>query len=101
MGKLLDILVRNGRLLGWVMLAIMAALVVADILIPSSYDRFVWEQIGGFGAIYGLVASIIIIVVAKLLLHPLLNRSEDYYDHEQKGYQMNGESSDRKEPGNE
>jgi hypothetical protein len=100
-GKFLEVLVKNGRLLSWIMLAVMAALVVADILTPSDYDRFFWEQIGGFGAIYGFLACVVIIVVSKALGYTLLYRAEDYYDHELDGHEMSGDPRDRKEQGNE
>ena len=80
MGKFLEMLVRNARTLTWAMLALMAALVIADVLIPTGYGRFPWDTIGGFGAFYGFVSCVLIIVVSKLLGYALLYRSEDYYD---------------------
>lgn len=80
LGKLLEYLVARRRVLSWLMLTIMAVLVVLDIVLPSHYDRFPWEGIGGFGAIYGFLACTIIVVVSKALGSALLNRPEDYYD---------------------
>lgn len=80
MSSFLEFLVRHGRLLGWVMLGLMALLVLADILIPTGYGRFPWDSIGGFGAVYGLFSSVVIIVVSKLLGHLFLYRPENYYD---------------------
>ena len=80
LGKFLEYLVERRRVLSWIMLAIMAGLVVLDIVLPSHYDRFPWESIGGFGAVYGFLACTIIIVVSKALGYALLNRPEDYYD---------------------
>lgn len=79
-GKILQYLVERSRLLSWIMLAIMAGLVVADFLVPSHYDRFFWESIPGFGAVYGFVACVVIIIVSKALGYLLLYRPEDYYD---------------------
>lgn len=79
-GRFLEYLVENGRTLRRIMYVVLAGLVVADILIPSGYDRFFWEQIGGFGAIYGFVSCVLIIVVSKALGYALLYRPEDYYD---------------------
>ncbi len=79
-GKILQYLVERSRTLSWIMLAIMAGLVVADFLAPSHYDRFFWESVPGFGAIYGFVACVVIIIVSKALGYALLYRPEDYYD---------------------
>ncbi|MDQ2068959.1 hypothetical protein [Natronospira bacteriovora] len=100
-GKFLETLVNNGRTLKWIILAIMGLLVIGDILVPSSYDRFFWEQIGGFGAVYGFISCVLIIVVSKALGYALLYRKEDYYDHELEGHEMSGDPRDDKEQGNE
>lgn len=78
--KLLDFLVARHRALKALMLAVMAALIGLDALIPAKYERFPWDGIPGFGAVYGLVACILIIVVSKALGYALLYRREDYYD---------------------
>jgi hypothetical protein len=80
MGQFLEDLVKNARPLAWVILGIMALLVIADILIPTGYGRFPFDTIGGFGAFYGFVSCVLIIVVSKLLGYAFLNRPEDYYD---------------------
>ena len=80
LGRLLEYLVEHGRILRWIAYVVMAGLVVADILIPSAYDRFPWESIGGFGAVYGFVSCVLIIVISKALGYLLLYRGEDYYD---------------------
>lgn len=80
MGHFLEYLVKHARTLTWVMLALMALLVIADILIPTGYGRFPFDTIGGFGALYGFVSCVLIIVVSKLLGYAFLYRSEDYYD---------------------
>jgi len=77
---LLDFLVTRRRALKWLMLTVMAALIVVDALIPAQYERFPWDGIPGFGAVYGLVACLLIIVVSKALGYALLYRPEDYYD---------------------
>lgn len=78
-GKILDFLVRRRRPLKGLMLAIMAALVVMDLLVPPDYVRFPWDAMGGFGALYGFVACVLIIGLAKLLGYGLLYRDESYY----------------------
>lgn len=79
-GRALEYLVERRRTLKWIMLALMAVLVVLDLVIPSHYQRFPWEGIGGFGALYGFIACTLIIVVSKALGYLLLYRPEDYYD---------------------
>jgi hypothetical protein len=79
----LDFLVRHARLLTWAILTIMAGLVIADVLIPTGYGRFPWDSIGGFGAFYGLLSSVLIILVSKLLGYAFLYRPENYYDDAQ------------------
>jgi len=83
LGQWLDFLVERRRLLTWAMLAFMALLVVLDWLIPTGYGRFPWDSIGGFGAVYGFVSCVLIIVVSKALGYALLYRPENYYAAEQ------------------
>ena len=78
-GKFLEFLVSKTRTLRWIMYGILALLVVLDLLTPSKYQRFPWDDIGGFGAVYGFVSCVLIIVVSKALGYALLYRSEDYY----------------------
>lgn len=80
LGKLLEYMVEHARVLRWFAYLVMAGLVIADILLPSAYDRFPWESIGGFGALYGFMSCIAIIVISKALGYLLLYRGEDYYD---------------------
>lgn len=84
-GSFLESLVARRRALRRAALAAMALLIAADLLVPSGYDRFWWESVGGFGALYGLVSCVLIIVVSKALGHALLYRPEDYYRDEQIG----------------
>ncbi len=39
-----------------------------------------WEEWPGFYAIYGFVACVILVLIAKYILRPLVKRKEDYYD---------------------
>lgn len=77
--RLLDFLVARSSLLGRLMLALMALLVLADVLIPRSDGHFAWSSFGGFGAVFGLIACALIIVVSRTLGHALLERPEHYY----------------------
>jgi uncharacterized membrane protein len=93
MGNFLEYLVKNARTLTWIVLALMALLVIADILIPTGYGRFPFDTIGGFGALYGFVSCVLIIVVSKLLGYAFLYRAEDYYDNALPEDPVNGERS--------
>lgn len=39
-----------------------------------------WETWPGFHAVYGFVASVILVMVAKHILRPLVMRSDNYYE---------------------
>jgi len=82
LSRLLQALVRHQRLLTWLVLAIMAGLVIADLIIPAAYQRYPWDGIGGFGALYGLASCILIIVVSKALGYAFLYKPENYYEDE-------------------
>ena len=83
-GRFLEAMVNRSKLLSRVMLGIMAALVIADILIPSGYDRFFWESLSGAGAVYGIFSCWLIVVVSKFLGSKFLHRKEDYFYNEAK-----------------
>ncbi|MDX9708133.1 MAG: hypothetical protein RBT64_01145 [Trichloromonas sp.] len=57
--------------------------VVILLLVDLFYHKhalFPWEEKFGFYAIYGFVACVILVLVAKYILRPLVMRKEDYYD---------------------
>jgi uncharacterized membrane protein len=83
LGKILEYLVERRQALTWLMLAVMALLVLADIIIEPAYTRFAWDGIGGFAAFYGFVSCVLIIVISKVLGYRLLYRNEDYYDDDE------------------
>jgi hypothetical protein len=85
LGKLLEALVNRRTLLKRLMWVVLAGLVIADLLIPSKYDRFPWESIGGFGAFYGFISCVLIVVVSKALGYLALYREEDYYGETEGG----------------
>lgn len=78
--RLLEYLVENGPQLRRYAIAVLALLVLADFLAPSTYQRFHWDGIPGFGALYGFVSCVLIIVVSKALGYRFLYRKENYYD---------------------
>ena len=44
------------------------------------HPHFAWEGWPEFYAVYGFVACVVLVVVAKYILRPLVKRREDYYD---------------------
>ena len=82
LARWLEKLVSRGRILSLITLAVMALLVVADIILPPDYVRFPWDSIGGFAAVLGFVARVFFIAVAKGLGTLLVYKPEDYYGEE-------------------
>jgi hypothetical protein len=62
----------------WVVAALCAALVLAD-LFYTKHGHFAVEQLFGFHAWYGFVSCVFLVLAAKQLRR-LLKRDEDYYD---------------------
>ena len=54
-------------------------LIIVDLFTPKHTD-FSWEAFPSFYAIYGLVASVGLVLFAKYVLRTLVKRREDYYD---------------------
>jgi len=82
MARILDALVAHRIGLRRGMLALMALLVIVDIVVPPAYTRFAWDHVGGFAAFYGLISCVLIIVLSKALGYALVYRGEDYYADE-------------------
>ena len=64
----------------WALVAVCIVTIGADFF----YHRHIvhpWEGVWGFYAIYGFVACVVLVLVAKEL-RKLLMRAEDYYDRD-------------------
>jgi hypothetical protein len=71
---------QNVRRVLWALVAMCIATIGADFV----YHRHIvhpWEGVWGFYAIYGFVACVVLVLVAKEL-RKLLMRAEDYYDRD-------------------
>ena len=79
-GKILESLVNNAKMLQRIGFAVLALIVVIDFFLPRHHSEFFWDDIPGFSALYGLLSFILIVVVSKTLGHYLLGRPEDYYN---------------------
>ena len=44
------------------------------------HPYFAWEEWFGFYGVFGFVACVVLVLVAKYILRPLVKREEDYYD---------------------
>jgi len=60
--------------------AVLGLLVGADFLVPRTHVTFFWDALPGFNAVYGLLSTLLIILVSKAIGHAWLMRREDYYE---------------------
>ena len=49
-------------------------------LFYHKHSIFPWGSSFGFFSVYGFVACVILVIVAKYVLRPLVMRKEDYYN---------------------
>jgi uncharacterized PurR-regulated membrane protein YhhQ (DUF165 family) len=69
----------NVRKVLWVFYASLVIVVLVEFFIHK-HPYFPWEEWPQFYAVYGFVAFVVLIFVAKYILRPLVKRREDYYD---------------------
>jgi membrane protein YdbS with pleckstrin-like domain len=55
-------------------------LLIALDAVIHKHSYFPWEDWFGFYAVYGFVACVLLVLIAKYLLRPLVKRKEDYYE---------------------
>jgi len=58
-----------------------AVLLLVD-LVYHRHTIFAWESWFGFYAVFGFVACVVLVIVAKYVLRPIVMRGEDYYDEQ-------------------
>jgi len=64
--------------LGYIALAIV---VIADFFVERHHAHYIWDKIPGWGAFYGFVSCVAIILVSKFIGHQGgVMKKEDYYD---------------------
>jgi asparagine N-glycosylation enzyme membrane subunit Stt3 len=44
------------------------------------HPYFSWEEMPQFYAVFGFIACVCLVLVAKYILRPIVKRKEDYYD---------------------
>jgi purine-cytosine permease-like protein len=70
----------SGKLkkIGYVALAITLA---SDFFVHRDHAVYIWDKIPGWGALYGFVSCVLIIIVSKFIGHQGgIMKKEDYYD---------------------
>ncbi|MFW6323463.1 MAG: hypothetical protein ACOC0U_00235 [Desulfovibrionales bacterium] len=70
---------RNVKILLGVFFSSVVLLLLLD-LVYHRHAYFPWEERFGFYCIFGFVACVILVLVARFILRPLVIRDEDYYD---------------------
>lgn len=70
---------QNVKRLLYVFYTCVGLLLVVDIFYHK-HAIFAWEGYFAFYSVYGFVACVILVIVAKYVLRPLVMRKEDYYD---------------------
>ena len=75
-------IVDNPKTVQRVLYGLVGSLVLLLALEPfiHKHPYFAWEKWFGFYAIFGFVACVLLVLVAKYVLRPLVKREEDYYD---------------------
>lgn len=58
----------------------LALVFVADFLVHREHAIYLWDKIPGWGALYGFVSCVLIILVSKFVGHHGVMQDEDYYN---------------------
>ena len=70
---------RNVKRLLYTFYTCVVLLLIVDIFYHK-HAIFDWEGYFGFYSVYGFVACVILVILAKYVLRPIVMRKEDYYD---------------------
>lgn len=70
---------RNVQRVLYIFFTCVVLLLVIDVFYHK-HAIFPWEGYFGFYAVFGFVACVVLVLVAKYILRPLAMRKEDYYD---------------------
>lgn len=70
---------KNVKILLGCFYASLVVLLLIEFLLHK-HPHFGWEAWPEFFAVYGFVACVVLVIVAKYFLRPLVKRDEDYYD---------------------
>lgn len=70
---------RNVNRLLRIFFSVLGVLLIIEIFVHK-HPHFAAEKWFGFYCVYGFVACVVLVIVAKYILRPLVMRREDYYD---------------------
>ncbi len=70
---------KNVKILLGCFYASLVVLMIVEFFIHK-HPHFGWEAWPEFFEVYGFVACVVLVIVAKYFLRPLVKRDEDYYD---------------------
>jgi hypothetical protein len=71
----------NSRTLKKVSYLALVLVVLSDFFVHREHAIYIWDKIPGWGALYGFVSCVVIILVSKFLGHQCgIMQGEDYYD---------------------
>ncbi|MFC1523523.1 hypothetical protein ACFL6N_01905 [Thermodesulfobacteriota bacterium] len=70
---------KNVKILLGTFYSLLVVLLIMEFFVHK-HPHFSWEGWLEFYAVYGFVACVVLVVVAKYILRPLVKRGEDYYD---------------------
>ena len=72
---------KNAKTNKIILYVILVVVFASDFLVHREHVHYIWDQIPGWGAVYGFVSCVLIIVVSKFFGHQgKLMKKEDYYD---------------------
>lgn len=72
---------KNAKTNKLILYVILVVVFAADFFVPREHAHYIWDKIPGWGAVYGFVSCVLIIVVSKFFGHQgKLMKKEDYYD---------------------
>ncbi len=70
----------NKKKLYIVIAVVLAAALIVEILFAHPHYHEWWHTMPGFDILFGVVGCSVLIIVAKKIVGPILQRNENYYD---------------------
>ena len=70
---------RNVKIVFGCFLSALTGLLIAEFFIHK-HAHLPWEEWPGFYAVFGFILLVLIVLAAKYILRPIVERREDYYD---------------------
>lgn len=72
---------QNSKQLKKIGIAMLVIVVIADFLVHRAHPVYLWDKIPGWGAVYGFISCVLIILVSKFIGHQGgIMKKEDYYE---------------------